>query len=97
MDFKTSLFDFNFDFENYIDRLDRLLWASDIEPVTRRTPVPEVCELPEVVGETIDRLGRLAERALDSGRMEAYFRILDELDRYRNASEMHGVNGRFSG
>lgn len=86
MDFCNSLFDFDFSTENYINRIDKLLWSHDIEPIKRLPkPAPPVCELPEVIAETIIRLEKLAEAALDADRMGAYFRILDELDRFRAA------------
>lgn len=92
MDFKSSLFDFDFCVENYIDALDRAIWRSDLKPFKRLPkPAPEVCELPEVIEETIKRLEKMAERALDSDRMGAYFRILDELDRFRAAGHPVGA------
>lgn len=84
--YPTSLFDYDFDLENYIQALDRAIWRTDLGPSRPMAePAPEVDELPEVIDTTLKRLKTLAFMALDDGRMEAYFRLLDEIDRYEAA------------
>ena len=79
--FPTSLFDFDFVGDAAVTEA---LAAYETHRAKSQAPAEpaELCELEETATARLDELREMATAALDSGRMAAYFRILDEIERW---------------
>ena len=88
-----SLFDFDFELENLAAKYGRVNITTGESPRPMADPAPEVNELPEVILSTIERLKEMAFRALDENRMEAYFRLIEERERWEDAAKALELDG----
>lgn len=84
MMFHESLFDFDFESEKDVRQAIEEREAHRLSLLGDGEPEPPA-ELAETVSDTLGRLRGLAADALDSGRMGAYFRLLDEIERWEGA------------
>lgn len=85
--FPTSLFDFDFIAEENEKSVKEAIETREVHRASlmadpwEDTPA-EPCYIIE---EKLEELRSLAEAALDAERMEAYFRLLDEIERWERA------------